>query len=149
MKSIRLISSAPPFLSLSRTRVIFKTPPAKRCGGGGGGFVTMSLNSNPEKSSLSSEGGTGRSLISRASISVLEDQSINGFKMQLGSSVSPPRLINPLGKTMSRGDQAFLLLAFIACTVKKTIDFFLFFVLKLIFFDVSLCCRLQLLLQVL
>ncbi|KAJ4915105.1 RNA polymerase sigma factor sigB [Raphanus sativus] len=116
MKSIRLISSAPPFLCLSRTRVIFKTPPAKRCSGGGGGFVTVSLNSNPEKSSLSSEGGTGRSLISRASISVLEDQSINGFKMQLGSSVSPPRLINPLGKTMSRSDQAFLLLAFIACT---------------------------------
>lgn len=148
MKSIRLISTSP-FLCLSRTRVIFKTPPAKRCGGGGGGFVTMSLNSNPEKSSLSSEGGTGRSLISRASISVLEDQSINGFKMQLGSSVSPPRLINPLGKTMSRGDQAFLLLAFIACTVKKTMTFFLFFVLKLMFFDVSLCCRLQLLLQVL
>lgn len=117
MKSIRLISSAPPFLCLSRTRVIFKTPPAKRCSGGGGGFVTMSLNSNPEKSSLSSEGGTGRSLISRASISVLEDQSIiNGFKMQLGSSVSPPRIINPLGKTMRRSDQAFLLLAFIACT---------------------------------
>ncbi|XP_009148108.2 uncharacterized protein LOC103871597 [Brassica rapa] len=106
MKSLRLISTAPltPFLSLSRTRVIFKAP-AKRCGGG---FVTMSLDSNSEKSSSSSEG---------VSISVLEDQSINDFKMKLGSSVSPPpRLINPLGKTMSRSDQAFLLLAFIACT---------------------------------
>ncbi|KAJ4915096.1 hypothetical protein Rs2_00646 [Raphanus sativus] len=108
MKSIRLISTAPPFLSFSRTRVIFKIPPAERCGGGGGGgFVTMSLNSNPEKSSTSSG-----SLISRATISVLEDhQSTNGFKMQIGSSVSPQ-----LGKMMSRGDQAFLLLAFIACT---------------------------------
>ncbi|KAF8116186.1 hypothetical protein N665_0020s0042 [Sinapis alba] len=107
MKSIhRLISTSPPptpFLSLSRTQVIFKIP-AKRCCVGG--FRTMSLNSNPEKSS-SSEGG------SLVSISVLEDQSINSFKMKLGSSVSPQ-----LGKMMSssRSDQAFLLLAFIACT---------------------------------
>lgn len=102
MKSLRLISTAPPtpFLSLSRTRAIFKVA-AKRCGGG---FATMSLNANPEKSSSSSHG--------RASISVLEDQSISSFKMKLGSSVSPPRFINPLG----RSDQAFLLLAFIACT---------------------------------
>ncbi|KAG2305444.1 hypothetical protein Bca52824_034095 [Brassica carinata] len=68
----------------------------------------MSLNSNPEKSSSSEHSG---SLISRASISVLEDQSIDSFKMKLSSSVSPP-----LAKVMSKGDQAFLLLAFIACT---------------------------------
>ncbi|CAN6877668.1 unnamed protein product [Brassica oleracea] len=106
MKSLRLISTAPPTpsLSLSRTRAIFKVA-AKRCGGG---FATMSLSANPEKSSSSSHG--------RASISVLEDQSISSFKMKLGSSVSPPRFINPLAKTMSRSDQAFLLLAFIACT---------------------------------
>ncbi|CAH8386614.1 unnamed protein product [Eruca vesicaria subsp. sativa] len=110
MKSIGLISTAPSLTtirSLSRTssnRVIFKIQ-AKRCGGG---FVTMSLNSNTEKSSSSSSDGV--------SISVLEDQSINGFRMQLGSSVSPPRLISSLGKMMSRSDQAFLLLSFIACT---------------------------------
>ena len=86
----------------------------------------MSLDSDSEKSSSSSEG---------VSISVLEDQSVNDFKMKLGSSVSPPRLINPLGKTMSRSDQAFLLLAFIACTVKTMtfVFYFLCFVLKLMF----------------
>ncbi|CAH8337561.1 unnamed protein product [Eruca vesicaria subsp. sativa] len=95
MNSSGLISTVPPTTipSLSQTssnRVILKIP-AKRWGGG---FVTMSLNSNSEKSS-SSEGG---SLMSRASISVLEDQSIDSFKMQLGISVSPLRLIKPLAK---------------------------------------------------
>lgn len=143
MKSLRLISTAPPTpsLSLSRTRAIFKVA-AKRCGGG---FATMSLSANPEKSSSSSHG--------RASISVLEDQSISSFKMKLGSSVSPPRFINPLAKTMSRSDQAFLLLAFIACTVKDhnfcLLTNSLLFSLFCFKVCVLMCCRLQLLSQVL
>ncbi|ESQ36031.1 hypothetical protein EUTSA_v10008466mg [Eutrema salsugineum] len=123
MKSLGLVSTAPrirssPFLSLSRTRFALKIPaslylsPPKRCG------VLVSMYfSNPEKRSSSSSEGLSTSqggIMSRASISILEDQSINNFKAQVGSPVSP-HSINPLAK-LSLSDQAFLLLAFIACT---------------------------------
>ncbi|CAA7053324.1 unnamed protein product [Microthlaspi erraticum] len=114
MKCFGLISTAPPpirsspFLSLSRTnlnRITLTIPP--------------SLYLSPPKSSIS-EGlsnsfpAHGGGIVSRASISVIEDESIDNFKQSVGSPVSP-HSINPLAK-LSLSDQAFLLLAFIACT---------------------------------
>uniref|UniRef100_A0A1J3HBZ4 Uncharacterized protein n=1 Tax=Noccaea caerulescens TaxID=107243 RepID=A0A1J3HBZ4_NOCCA len=114
MKCLGLMSTAPPpirwspFLSLSRTswnRITLKISPW--------------LYLSPPKSS-SSEGlsnpipAHGGGIMSRASMSVLEDESINIFRVNVGSPISP-HSINPLAK-LSLSDQAFLLLAFIACT---------------------------------
>ncbi|KAL1201867.1 hypothetical protein V5N11_014828 [Cardamine amara subsp. amara] len=109
MKSLCSISRAPPirsspFLSNPRTslnRFTLKIPaslyfsPIKRC--------------SFSKPSLNSHGG-----MSRASITFFQDKSLNEFKMQVGSPISL-HSINPLAK-LSLSDQAFLLLAFIACT---------------------------------
>lgn len=118
MKSLCSISRAPPirsspFLSLSRAslnRFTLKIPPSlylsppKRCS-----------FSKPSSSQdlLDSHGG----IMSNASISVLEDESIENFKVQVGNPSSPLSILR-LPK-LSLSDQAFLLLAFIACTVKK------------------------------
>ncbi|CAH2038562.1 unnamed protein product [Thlaspi arvense] len=127
MKSLGLFSTSPrirssPFLSLSRTslsRVALKIPPSlylsppKRCGGFVRTYFSNSVKSSSSEGLSNSHGG----IMSSASISVLEGESINNFKVQVGSPISP-RSINPLAK-MSPSDQAFLLLAFIVCTVKK------------------------------
>ncbi|VVA90515.1 unnamed protein product [Arabis nemorensis] len=116
MKSLCSISRAPPirrsspFLSLSRAslnRFTLKIPPSlylslpKRCS-----------FSKPSSSQdlLDSHGG----IMSNASISVLEDESIDNFKVQVGNPNSPHSILRLPKLCLS--DQAFLLLAFIACT---------------------------------
>ncbi|KFK43172.1 hypothetical protein AALP_AA1G089100 [Arabis alpina] len=117
MKSLCSISRAPPirsspFLSLSRSSLnqfTLKIPPSlyltlpKRC--------SFSKPSSSQEF-LDSHGGGG--IMSNASISVLEDESIENLKVQVGSPNSLHSILR-LPK-LSLSDQAFLLLAFIACT---------------------------------
>lgn len=118
MKSLCFISSStaplirsPPFLPLNRTslnRFTLKIQSSLYLS-----HPTRCSISNPSSSEESLDSNDG---MSRASISVFGGTSLNNLKMQVGSPISL-HSINPLAK-LSLSDQAFLLLAFIVCTVK-------------------------------
>ncbi|XP_010550239.1 PREDICTED: uncharacterized protein LOC104821131 isoform X2 [Tarenaya hassleriana] len=122
MKSFLSVSTAPQirssqFLSLSRRNPIYFTikipsslslsPRKRRCA-----FVPICSSSTPQKP-LISKGSLDYDGFSQESIGDFHDESPENFRVQVGSP-SPSSILR--SAKLSLSDQAFFLLAFIACT---------------------------------